>query len=116
MLLQRTTCNMWESYGLSTLLVYIAVLTIIGSYVQYVFYILYRHPLSHIPGPKIDAVTYLYQTYYSLVGGSRYYIKIGKLHDKYGEHPIFCLTGSRLVLIEFDLQDQLFASLLTRST
>ena len=94
---------MWESYNLSALLVYIAVLTIIGSYVQNVFYNLYRHPLSHIPGPKIAAATYLYQTYYSLVGGSRYYIKIGKLHDKYGERPILGLTRFKVVLILFDL-------------
>jgi hypothetical protein len=79
---------MSESCSLSVLLVYIAVLTIIGSYVRNVFYNLYGHPLSHIPGPKIAAATYLYQTYYSLVGGSRYYIKIGELHDKYGERPI----------------------------
>src|SRR5450432_3621299 len=38
-----------------------------------------------IPGPKVAAATYLYQTYYSLIGGSRYYIQIGKLHEKYGK-------------------------------
>ena len=48
------------------------------------FYDLYLHPLARIPGPKLAAVTYLYQTYYSLIGGSRFYIQIGKLHDKYG--------------------------------
>jgi hypothetical protein len=49
-----------------------------------VFYDLYLHPLAHIPGPKLAAVTYLYQTYYSLVRGSRFYLQIGKLHEKYG--------------------------------
>jgi hypothetical protein len=93
---------MWESYNLSALLVYVAALTIIGSYVQNVFYNIYRHPLRHIPGPKIAAATYLYQTYYSLVGVSRYYIKIGKLHNKYGEPPTFHLTRSRVILIVFD--------------
>jgi len=79
---------MWEPYSLSTLLAYGAVLIVIGTFVQNVFYNLYRHPLSHIPGPRIAAATYLYQTFYSLVGGSRYYIKIGKLHNKYGESSI----------------------------
>lgn len=49
-----------------------------------IFYDLKRHPLAHIPGPKLAAITYLYQTYYSLVGGSRYYVKVGELHEKYG--------------------------------
>lgn len=50
-----------------------------------VFYDLYLHPLARIPGPKLAAITYLYQTYYSLlIGGSRFYVKIGKLHDQYG--------------------------------
>jgi hypothetical protein len=48
------------------------------------FYDLYLHTLARIPGPKLAAVTYLYQTYFSLVGGSRFYIQIGKLHAKYG--------------------------------
>jgi hypothetical protein len=48
------------------------------------FYDLYLHPLARIPGPKLAAITYLYQTYFSLVGGSRFYIQIGKLHEKYG--------------------------------
>jgi hypothetical protein len=48
------------------------------------FYDLTSHPLAHIPGPRLAAITYLYQTYYSLVGGSRFYIQIGKLHEKSG--------------------------------
>jgi hypothetical protein len=46
----------------------------------WVYYDLYLHPLAHIPGPKLAATTYLYQTYFSL----RFYIQIGKLHEKYG--------------------------------
>jgi hypothetical protein len=59
-------------------------LYIIGHRIYRIFYDLYLHPLAHIPGPKLAAITYLYQTYYSLVGGSRFYIQIGKLHQKYG--------------------------------
>ncbi|OCK73238.1 cytochrome P450 [Lepidopterella palustris CBS 459.81] len=87
---------MWESYLLSANLAYVAAFILIGSYVQHVLFNLYRHPLAHIPGPKIAAATYLYQTYYSLVGGSRYYIKIGKLHDKYG--PVVRITPDEVHL------------------
>lgn len=62
------------------------VLTIyVGSLVHRILFNLYQHPLAHIPGPKLAAATYLYQTYYGLAGGkSRYYIKVSELHKKYG--------------------------------
>lgn len=57
----------------------------IGSLVKGVLYNLYRHPLAHIPGPKLAGATFLYQTFFSLSGGkSRYYIKVAELHEQYG--------------------------------
>lgn len=50
-------------------------------------YNLFFHPLANIPGPKIAAATYLYQIYYSLVGGSRFYVRIKKLYEIYGKYP-----------------------------
>lgn len=47
-------------------------------------YKLYFHPLANIPGPKLAAITWLYQTYYSFVGGSRFYLRIEQLHHIYG--------------------------------
>lgn len=49
-----------------------------------VIYRLFFHPLARVPGPKFAAATWLYQTYFSFVGGSRYYIQIEKLHQIYG--------------------------------
>ena len=69
--------------ALSGLVIYLVV-----HRIYRVFYDLKLHPLAHIPGPKLAAITYLYQTYYSLVGGSRFYIQIGKLHEKYGMSQI----------------------------
>ena len=54
-----------------------------------VVYRLYFHRLAHIPGPRLAAVTNLYGLYYSVVDGSRFYIQIEKLHEKYG---IECMT------------------------
>jgi len=53
--------------------------------VAIVFYRLYFHPLAHIPGPKLAGLTFLYQTYFSLVNGSHFYAQIGKLHKIYGK-------------------------------
>jgi hypothetical protein len=51
-------------------------------------YDLYLHPLAHISGPKLAATTYLYQGYSSLVGGSHFYIQVGKLHESYGKSGV----------------------------
>lgn len=42
------------------------------------------HPLAHIPGPALAAVTFLYAFFFSTVGGSRYYAQIEILHREYG--------------------------------
>jgi hypothetical protein len=73
-----------KPYGLSYLSLCLVLLSFIVSLAYRAFYNLYRHPLAHIPGPKLAASTYLYQTYFSLVGGSRYYIQIAEMHRKYG--------------------------------
>lgn len=57
-----------------------------------VFYILslathrlFFHRLSHIPGPKLAALTYLYQAYYDLFPHTGQWIfKQGRLHTAYG--------------------------------
>jgi hypothetical protein len=61
-----------------------ALLAVLSSVLFVVFRRLFFHPLSHIPGPKLAAVTWFYQSYYSFVGGSYYYLQVAKLHDIYG--------------------------------
>ena len=44
------------------------------------------HPLSRIPGPKLAAVTQLYQTFFCYRNGeSRFYRKVEYLHNIYGK-------------------------------
>lgn len=74
-----------EKFSVASFAFWSAILAFVGSLVHTVFYNLYRHPLAAIPGPKLAGATYLYQSYFSLVGGSRYYCQIGKLHQKYGK-------------------------------
>ncbi|KAI9802539.1 MAG: hypothetical protein M1833_001611 [Piccolia ochrophora] len=45
---------------------------------------LFLHPLSKVPGPKLAALTYLYQFYFNIVAGSRFYAHVEKLHERYG--------------------------------
>lgn len=73
-----------EGYSTTFLIGCSVVTYVIAHRIYRIFYDLYLHPLAHIPGPKLAAITYLYQTYYSLVGGSRFFIQIGRLHEQYG--------------------------------
>jgi hypothetical protein len=83
-------------YSLSLIALYLVLTVYLGSLVHRVLYNLYQHPLAHIPGPKLAAATYLYQTYYALAGGkSRYYIKVSELHKKYGRVRIPSDRGRR---------------------
>ena len=60
-----------------------------GALIYYVGLVIYRywlHPLARFPGPKVAALTYIYEGYYDLIrnGGSQYPSKIRKLHAQYG--------------------------------
>jgi hypothetical protein len=47
------------------------------------------HPLAHIPGPKLAAVTQFYQTYYCYANDrSRFYKVVEELHKIYGMGPL----------------------------
>jgi len=47
-------------------------------------YRLYFSPLAKFPGPRLAALTRLYELYYEIVKGGQYTFKIGELHEKYG--------------------------------
>jgi hypothetical protein len=47
---------------------------------------LYAHPLSHIPGPKLAALTWWYEFYFDVIQPGRFVFKIQELHQKYGSH------------------------------
>lgn len=46
---------------------------------------LYLHPLSRFPGPKLAAITRLYEAYYDVVQNGQYTFEIAKMHKRYGE-------------------------------
>lgn len=45
----------------------------------------YFSPLSRFPGPKLAAITYLYEFYYDWWLSGQYIFEIDRLHKKYGK-------------------------------
>jgi hypothetical protein len=43
------------------------------------------HPLSHVPGPKLAAATYLPEFYHDVILSGRYTHAIKKMHEQYGK-------------------------------
>lgn len=60
---------------LASLIVYLAVKSI---------YRLYFHPLSKFPGPKLTAITHLYEFYHDIIRNGMFIWEIEKMHEKYG--------------------------------
>jgi hypothetical protein len=44
----------------------------------------YFHPLSHIPGPKLAALTWWYEVYFDFFQKGQFVFKIKELHRQYG--------------------------------
>jgi hypothetical protein len=55
-----------------------------------IIYRLYFHPLSHIPGPKLAAITHGYEFYHNIVRGGLFVWEVRRLHQVYGK-PRICI-------------------------
>ena len=62
----------------------LALVLIAISAIILVAYRLYLSPLAQIPGPKIAAVSGLYEFYYDCVLGGKYFFEIERMHNVYG--------------------------------
>ena len=49
-----------------------------------IVYRLYLHPLRHIPGPKLAAITHFYDFYYNIYHKGTFIFQIEELHKVYG--------------------------------
>ncbi|SPO06184.1 related to trichodiene oxygenase cytochrome P450 [Cephalotrichum gorgonifer] len=65
------------------------------------------HPLSHFPGPKIAAASYLYEAYYDWILVGRYGREIKLMHDKYG--PIVRINPDELHCSDPYFTDEIYA-------
>lgn len=50
------------------------------------------HPLSHIPGPRLAAASYLYEAYHDWWRGGKFGHEIRRMHECYGEFCESCLS------------------------
>lgn len=64
---------------------------LLGSVLAYVLvmivYRLHIHALSKFPGPRLAAVTGLYEIYFAAWGAGSFQDEIQRMHDEYGELP-----------------------------
>lgn len=57
----------------------------LGGLASLIIYRLFFHPLSKVPGPKLAAISRLYDFYYDCILGGKFVFKIEELHTQYGK-------------------------------
>jgi len=66
--------------------VFVALAVLFGLRLVYIaLYRLTCHPLAGVPGPRLAALTRLYEIYYDAALQGQYAYRIGKMHKKYGK-------------------------------
>ncbi|KAI1167499.1 cytochrome P450 [Nemania serpens] len=88
------------------------ILALIVAYALYTaIWRLYLSPIAHIPGPRLAALTRLYEMYYDAWLGGQYTFKIIELHKKYG--PIIRISPWELHIADPDFYDTLYSGYAT---
>ena len=80
-----------EAIGLQSILTSLIIAFAVRGVVNVVWRA-YFGPLSKIPGPRLAALTPLYEAYFDVIKQGRYTWKISKLHEKYGECSLHDFT------------------------
>ncbi|KAK8090180.1 Cyrochrome P450 monooxygenase [Apiospora hydei] len=65
------------------------------------------HPLSHIPGPRLAAASYLPELYWDVICGGRYTRQIRDIHRNYG--PIVRINPNEVHCDDVDFSDEIYA-------
>ncbi|PWY70840.1 putative benzoate 4-monooxygenase cytochrome P450 [Aspergillus sclerotioniger CBS 115572] len=73
-----------------------------------IFYRLYFHPLRHIPGPRLAAITHLYDFYYNVYHEGKLIFQIEELHKIYG--PIIRIAPDEVHISDPTFYDEIYAS------
>ncbi|KAF4776013.1 hypothetical protein HER10_EVM0002755 [Colletotrichum scovillei] len=94
----------WDSLSILKALV----LLLLHYLIVVVAYRLFFSPLRKIPGPKLAAVTFLYEFYYDAICRGRFLWKIQDLHAKYG--PIVRINPREVHINDITFYDEIYAS------
>src|ERR1700712_1507401 len=83
--------------------------TLLGWLLYTAIYRLLLHPLAHIPGPQLAALSTWYECYYDCFygGGGQYMFKLKELHERYG--PIIRPTPSEVHVSDPEFLDTIYA-------
>ncbi|PGH10574.1 hypothetical protein AJ79_05396 [Helicocarpus griseus UAMH5409] len=71
-------------------------------------YRLYWSSIAHFPGPKLAALTGLYEIWFDIVCGGQFTFQIEKLHKKYG--PIIRIKPSEVHISDPDFYSELYTT------
>ncbi|KAJ0414237.1 cytochrome P450 [Aspergillus carlsbadensis] len=71
-------------------------------------YRLYLHPLSHIPGPRLAAITHGYEFYHNIIRGGMFIWEVRRLHEIYG--PIIRINPREVHILDPDYYEEIYAS------
>ncbi|OLN82371.1 Trichodiene oxygenase 6 [Colletotrichum chlorophyti] len=88
------------------------VLGLAGLWLVYQFFkALYNisplHPLSHIPGPKLSAATYIPEFYHDVIRFGRYSNEIRRMHAQYG--PVVRINPNEVHCNDVSFSDEIYA-------
>ncbi|KAL1863207.1 hypothetical protein Plec18170_000037 [Paecilomyces lecythidis] len=95
-----------EGYNISNIVLLLSILIVSYAFVV-AFYRLYLSPLSQFPGPKIAAVTWLYEFYHDAIRGGKYFWEIEKMHQRYG--PVVRINPEELHVSDPDFYSVLYS-------
>ncbi|VUC28941.1 unnamed protein product [Clonostachys rosea] len=70
------------------------------------------HPLYSIPGPRLAAASYLYETWYDLILVGRYTWEIKAMHEKYG--PIVRINPDEVHCDDYSFVEEIYPSNVNR--
>ncbi|KAL5337385.1 cytochrome P450 [Aspergillus crustosus] len=72
-----------------------------------VIYRLYLSPIAHFPGPRLAALTVMYEFYWEAIQNGQFTFHIGELHKKYG--PIVRISPTELHVNDPDYYEVIYS-------